>query len=365
MSASLVRNLYGIEIYYTVRVGRRLRIAPSERHRHSRTGDDRRRLPRAAERDDRGRRGTDTPRDDVPVIGDRVAIGAGAVILSPAQHRRRRGDRPERGRSDVRAVQLPRSADDARMQEREAAGRSSRSSDGPSPEASRGRAPCRMRRARCCLRLHDWSKVAANAAERRAAMKGRRGRHLRRRDARPRGAPARAMRTALAAARGRRRARAASPIWRGRPLVDGATAWRWPGCRRRPSGLLGEAGGGAIFLGRRRRRAALRLRPRRTGPARPRWPKRRRGFSRRQPDAASGPARASRLRGPAGGDEPARARRTRASPPRPRACSPGTPATASAPAAARPRRSRTPAGSGSARPAAPSISRAPTRWSSC
>ena len=53
------------------------------------------------------------------------------------------------------------------------------------------------------------------------------------------------------------------------------------------------------------------------------------------------------------------------SPPPPRASSAGTPATASAPTAAGPRSSPTPAGAGTARPAARSISRAPTRWSSC
>lgn len=79
-----VRNVYGIEIYFTVRAGRRLRFGHQSGiviHEWAVIGDDcliRQNVTIGVARDD-------TPMDEVPVIGDRVTIGAGAAIISPAR----------------------------------------------------------------------------------------------------------------------------------------------------------------------------------------------------------------------------------------------------------------------------------------
>ena len=88
-STFLVRNFYGIELYPTARIGRRLRIA----HQHGIVIH-----PRAVIGDDCLIRhgvtiGADGVRDDggrAPVIGDRVRIGVGAVVAGADPHRRRR-----------------------------------------------------------------------------------------------------------------------------------------------------------------------------------------------------------------------------------------------------------------------------------
>lgn len=79
-----VRNVYGIEIPHTVRAGRRLRLGHQNGiviHRWVTLGHDclvRHNVTIGVSRGS-------TPREEAPVIGDRVAIGAGAVILSPAR----------------------------------------------------------------------------------------------------------------------------------------------------------------------------------------------------------------------------------------------------------------------------------------
>lgn len=80
----LVKNVLGIELHYKVRVGRRLRIGHQHGiviHRDVRIGDDclvRQNVTIGVSR-------VGVPREEVPVIGNRVEIGAGAVILSPAR----------------------------------------------------------------------------------------------------------------------------------------------------------------------------------------------------------------------------------------------------------------------------------------
>lgn len=81
---AFVRNFYGIEISYLVRIGRRLRIAHQSGivvHEFATLGDDcllRQNVTIGVTRED-------TPREEAPVIGDRVQLGAGAVVLSPAR----------------------------------------------------------------------------------------------------------------------------------------------------------------------------------------------------------------------------------------------------------------------------------------
>lgn len=80
----IVRNLYGIELYPTARIGRRLRIA----HQHGIVIH-----PAAVIGDDCMIRhgvtiGADGVRDDggrAPVLGDRVKLGVGAVIAGPVR----------------------------------------------------------------------------------------------------------------------------------------------------------------------------------------------------------------------------------------------------------------------------------------
>jgi serine O-acetyltransferase len=81
---AFVRNVYGIELFWTVRAGRRLRIGHQSGiviHRNVTLGDD----CLIRHNVTIGIAGPSTPREEVPVLGDRVAIGAGAVILSPAR----------------------------------------------------------------------------------------------------------------------------------------------------------------------------------------------------------------------------------------------------------------------------------------
>jgi len=79
-----VRNVYGIELPHQVQAGRRLRIGHQSGivvHRSVRFGDDcllRQNVTIGIARDD-------TPPEEAPVLGDRVQIGAGAVVLSPAR----------------------------------------------------------------------------------------------------------------------------------------------------------------------------------------------------------------------------------------------------------------------------------------
>ncbi|MFQ8431240.1 serine O-acetyltransferase [Amaricoccus sp. W119] len=79
-----VKNVLGIELHYKVRVGRRLRIGHQHGiviHRDVQIGDDcllRQNVTIGVSR-------LGVPREEVPVIGDRVEIGAGAVVLSPAR----------------------------------------------------------------------------------------------------------------------------------------------------------------------------------------------------------------------------------------------------------------------------------------
>lgn len=81
---AFVRNFYGIEIYFTVRAGRRLRFGHQSGiviHEWAVIGDDcviRQNVTIGVARDD-------TPKDEVPVLGDRVIVGAGAAIISPAR----------------------------------------------------------------------------------------------------------------------------------------------------------------------------------------------------------------------------------------------------------------------------------------
>jgi serine O-acetyltransferase len=75
----LIRNFYGIEVYWTARIGRRFKIAHQGAiviHRHCVIGDDcmiRQGATIGAS--------DDYDRDLAPIIGDRVQIGAGAMIL--------------------------------------------------------------------------------------------------------------------------------------------------------------------------------------------------------------------------------------------------------------------------------------------
>jgi serine O-acetyltransferase len=76
-----VRNVYGIELYATARIGRRLRIAHQHGiviHQHAVLGDDC--ILRQGVTIGTLRAGQKAP---PPVLGDRVEIGAGAVIVGP------------------------------------------------------------------------------------------------------------------------------------------------------------------------------------------------------------------------------------------------------------------------------------------
>ena len=78
----LVRSLFGIEIYYSVRAGRRLRIGHQSGivlHPRSVLGDDC--LLRQGVTIGVARSGA----REVPVLGDRVEIGAGAVVVGPVR----------------------------------------------------------------------------------------------------------------------------------------------------------------------------------------------------------------------------------------------------------------------------------------
>ena len=137
-------------------------------------------------------------------------------------------------------------------------------------------------------------------------------------------------------------------LWNGRPLVEDG-----PAASRRCASPTADQPGARD---RRRRRAAAVHGP----VARDRGLRHRPGGHGRPGRRAADRPRP--VRGPAGRSPCGCRPRTRRSWPRPRACSNGAAGTASArPAASRPWPS-TAAGSGCAKPAAPSISRAPTRW---
>lgn len=78
------RNFYGIELSHKVRVGRRLRIGHQHGivvHQNVSLGDDcliRQNVTIGVAHDL-------TPTEEVPMLGDRVELGAGAVVLSPAR----------------------------------------------------------------------------------------------------------------------------------------------------------------------------------------------------------------------------------------------------------------------------------------
>jgi serine O-acetyltransferase len=79
----IVRTVYGIELYATARIGRRLRIAHQHGiviHPHAVLGDDC--IVRQGVSIGTLRPGRKAP---PPVLGDRVEIGAGAVIVGPVR----------------------------------------------------------------------------------------------------------------------------------------------------------------------------------------------------------------------------------------------------------------------------------------
>jgi serine O-acetyltransferase len=77
-----VRNFYGIDMYSTARIGRRLRIAHQSGiviHYDAVIGDDC--LIRQGVSIGRGPNHGQGSRDAAPVLGDRVEVGAGAVLI--------------------------------------------------------------------------------------------------------------------------------------------------------------------------------------------------------------------------------------------------------------------------------------------
>lgn len=79
----LVEALYGIRLYYTTEIGRRLQLAHGQCGvviaRECRIGDD----CVVRQNVTLGKRRSHAPSAEVPWLGDRVEIGAGAVIIGP------------------------------------------------------------------------------------------------------------------------------------------------------------------------------------------------------------------------------------------------------------------------------------------
>jgi serine O-acetyltransferase len=80
---AFVEIVYGIRLYYTVEIGRRLHLAHGQCGLviapYCRIGDD----CVLRQNVTLGRRGDGTPQEAVPRLGDRVEIGAGAVLIGP------------------------------------------------------------------------------------------------------------------------------------------------------------------------------------------------------------------------------------------------------------------------------------------